>query len=247
MLKEAIEKIQEMAKEAWKPEQVELDPKRRHGALLTRDGIEVYEHPQPVRHHSVQSLDSLVEICKLAGAKSIWHNEVAIIAVLSEDRRDQAVLSLTKTTDFRAVEGLRGKISRMQQKPFIDCLTYMLGIDKVVVQPFRRLDWRGSQAAHGTSDFGSSKMGKEIEATVLGIDTLPSEIIVQTKMFRENVGQGVLDLRCAVDIDPQAMTLAIVPDEQDLDAVIEAVQCRIRQAIVDKLQDETVGVYYGSP
>jgi hypothetical protein len=249
MLKEAIEKIQELTQEAWKPQPILFDAKFRHGALLTKDGVEFYQNPDPLKRHSLRCLADLIEICMdgSVNTKSIWHNEVAIIGILSEDGRDQAVLPLTKTTDFAAIEALRGKFERMQQKRFVDFSSYTLGLDKVLVQPFRRLDWRGSNGAQGVAEFGASKMGKQIEATVMGIETLPETLILSTKMYRENVGQGEIEIRCTVDIEPLQQTIALVPDEKDLDVAIEAMQARIEKAILEELDGHPIGVYYGSP
>jgi len=247
MLKEAIQKIQELAEAAWKPQLIEVDLCHRHGACLTRDGVDVFENPVAAVQHCVKTLEDLVDICKRWGAASIWHNEQGIVGLLSPDRRDRAVLPLTKTTDFAAVENLRGKIQRMPQKHFVDFLAYTLNLDKAIVAPFRRLDWRGSNGAQGVTEFGGSKMGKQIEATVLGIDTLPETLIIPTRMYRENVGQGMVQIRCLVDIDPMAQTLALVPDERDLDAVIEAVQACIGSRIRDLLGVDSTAVYYGTP
>jgi len=247
MLKEAIEKIEELASAAWKPQVMEPALCARFGACLTKDGVEFYENPPaPVAHH-LKSLADLVAVCLEANAKAIWHDTLAIIGVWGDDLRDRVTLPLTKTTDFAAIEALRGRIERMPQKRFVDFLAYTLGVEKTVIQPFRRLDWHGQQGAIGVAEFGASKMGKQIEATVLGIDSLPQTIILDTKMYRENVGQGTITIRCEVDIEPTGQTLAIVPDEKDLDVAIEAVQARIEAAILDLRGSHMMGVYYGSP
>lgn len=247
MLKEAIDKIEQLAQAAWKPHTVEPTLESRFGAFLTKDGVEFYEKPPaPVAHH-LKSLTDLVAVCVEAKAKAIWHDTAAIIGVWGDDLRDRVTLPLTKTTDFAAIEALRGRIARMGQKQFVDFLAYTLGVDKTVIQPFRRLDWHGQQGATGVAEFGASKMGKQIEATVLGIDSLPQTIILDTKMYRENVGQGTIAIRCEVDIEPSGQTLALVPDEKDLDVAIEAVQARIEAAILDLRGADRMGVYYGHP
>lgn len=251
MLTEAIQKIVHLADEARKPIVEPVPHDTRHVRVLLNERVEFVEIPPPPLDNVVYSLDALVGVIRDTkggnGLAGVWHSDAAITAQFlnpsNEDRRDRVSLPLTYTPGFHKILELAARPCRLDQATFLRLLRFTLGVDPAVVALFRKMDWSSSAAASGNVTFGASRMGKSIEAEVQGMDQLPEEILVATRVFIERLGQPTARVRCWVDLDVHAQSIALVPDQES----IEEARDLMHDYLQTVLSKELESVYYGTP
>jgi len=175
----------------------------------------------------------------------LWHGPGRIVLVFDdEDRRDQAFFHLAYSRQYLILKRLAETVTPMDQLNFVRMLRIELNVEQVLIAPFRRLDWRSSEAASGVVERGTDRMGRSIAAECDGVDRLPDELLISLPVY---VTPGVdwrVSVRCMLEVDAMAQRMILRPLPGELETAEAIIHQRIGEAL---RQAEGIPVYYGSP
>ena len=254
MIEKALQFLVKTAQAATAPTLVcEDDRTARYDAGGT---IVVVPKAPALANHHVRSLEDLVAVVLAfdeyygePSRWSVWHAPDQVIGVFDNgDRRDVVRFRLTFAESFAALVALECEKPVYIQSDFIHLLDVILGVDKAIIAPFRKLDWRTQIQASGEVAAGRDRMGKEITAEVAGVSALPNDLLIQTAVYREKGERCLLPMgvRCVIRTHPANERIAIRPVPGEIDTAIELAQGSIRQRL-EELLPEGAAIFYGSP
>jgi len=209
------------------------------------------ERPPTNREHVAKSIEDLAALTDRFAAEDafpvVWHDaDVAVLVVDDCDRRDRIALPLMLSPQWRRLCELAAECQPMEQAAFIDLLRIDLAQPADAVAVFRRVTWKTGANTGGDLAHGNEKLGKEIMAAVTGAEDLPEEIRVVVPVYASGGPRAPVTIRCAIKLDPNRGTFALVPFPGELPLAMDMIQVALATTLRAMLP-ESVPVYYGMP
>lgn len=252
MLAEFVAKIAALAAEGHKP--VELpspDPLTRR--LLVGGEVQEVRIAPPPRGHHAHTLDALIAYAEGHAAGSgtpavAWYDEDEVVLVLDDDgpRASRAVLELEKTTTYILILGLT-HARPLGHKEFLRLLRVDLSgalpagalLDRV-----RRIDFESGQVTRARVGRADESLGREVTAKVMATDDLPEHVTLSCRVWRGLPYEA--SVVCAVEVDPHAATLALVPLPDALERAVDLAMASLGDDLSGRLP-ASIPAYRGRP
>lgn len=255
MLKEALQLLQETAREAVEPHVIsDIKTDGRYTFVFNGKEIQRIDVPPATRCHAVHTLDDLIRYTLRVAPDShpvVWHGERSVILVIDDqDRRDRVAFPLTRSEKFSVMVDLAEKKPHFNQADFIKLLRYRLGLDNTkVVSRFRKLQWQNSADASSHISHGDARLGKNITEKVQGVDELPEELDIPIPVYAQSGERDEYIVRCGIEIDARNQCFQLIPLPDELIRILDLSQASIRERLESALArgDVQVPIYYGSP
>jgi hypothetical protein len=227
MIKEAIDRLVQLAAVSMQPTLLQLDERTK---ILACGGKTERIAMEPNRAHRLEVLSDLIAAAKYEnvegdGAPVIFYSLSAV--VLLPDRtnyRDRYVMLLRQSPEYAMLRALSEELTWFDQRGFIRLLAHELQVDKTRIMCWRKLDWRSGVVTVGEVAHGKDRLGREIAAQVTATSDLPEEIVLSIPIFDNSHLRNEHTIICDVEIDAQQQKLALMPRRSDLNA---AVNCQL--------------------
>lgn len=244
---EALRLLLTTAQQAITPIEVETGDVRSKTWL---SGSDLIHEPVPpaVRKSEVYSLDDLIAVAKSSMVVNpvIWHSPLRVVLVLDDtDRRDVVQFNLQFSRPFEQMIALDKGVIWQDQRAFVFMLRTTLQVDSCRVAPFRRLDWEQIKASVGDIQPGKDRLGSSIQASAKGAGELPEDMLFSVPIYDNQAERQTYSIRCAVEINPFELKLALIPFTGEISLTIDAAQQSLRERLEAALGD--IPVYYGVP
>ncbi len=260
MLKEAIDVIALMARQAAEPKRVESsDP--RSLALVTFDGnVTKVPIPVPPRNHKVESLEDLIELAQRFGGEQlsdtrvaypvVWYNAAQVVLVIDDDghRLETATLDLVESDVFKKVRELR-QGAWYVQKDFVRLLKiHLVGTlpDVDLLNTVRRLKFENGTVTTGELKKNRESMGREITAAVSAEGEIPDFVRLVVPVFKVYDLKATYPVNCTVEVDVQDGRLRLMPFPDEVERVWHLALTAIEERLAYGLP-EAVPHYLGAP
>ena len=256
MIQEAIQKIEELVKAGTKPVAFHPDCEPSHMYWLCHDGkaeqIEAIVSPRADRVFSLEALATLLVRCRAVdGEPVVYVGRGSVTAVVNDNgsRRERLKLDLPSSSEFETLVKMGSDRESADQGEFVNQLRIDLAgcIEPDIIELFRQIRATGDSEASGEIATGRESMGRRIRAEVqAGGRSIPDEIEVAVYVYRDLASSEYrMKLSCAVVVNCQEMTFALIPKAGEL----ERVQRETDQYIVGDLQNRLPGtcVLLGRP
>lgn len=180
-------------------------------------------------HWHSEKIASPIELEKMLIARKkdfvdpvIFYDELNVSLVYDlATRRDFINCPLVQSTQFKEIARVSSK--PMPQKDFIRLLRVIFRgclADSSILNNFRNIQWSASENGGSDIQHGRESLGRQITASVQGIQTIPEEITLTIPLF-ENHG-FLSSIECAIDISVESRSFAITPFPQQLHHAMEA-------------------------
>lgn len=143
--------------------------------------------------------------------------------------RETAIIEIPWSQPLRELLSLQvapgGEAVRMSPSVFVDFLGRRLsrGVPREAIAPFRRIDFARLQKTQTVSERGNESLGRSIEATVQGVESLPDSVFATIPLLAEADGP-VVTFRIRVDIDAAGGSLIPSIDESEFVAAMVAIR-----------------------
>lgn len=239
MIAEAIEKVEELARQALRLRDLKIGDTR--SIFYDRQGeIVAHKLRTPNRRHTVDSIESFaaaVEEYAVAEGASVWVNTSAVVAII-DDRfdsyRDETVtLPIQKSACFAVL----ARQNWCEQKTLVDTLRHDLAGATIgpanTLSVLRNLKFSTNSELTGKLTNSSAAMGKSVESQVTGEAALPESVSVEFHPFPSLAGEvdrQVL-VMCTLFTDPARGLLKLAPQQGELEkATVEAAKA-LREAV----------------
>jgi hypothetical protein len=251
MLTEFLKLIQDTAVKAAGAHIIKVDDPRNVHYAAQDGGVNAIDVPPPDRNHSLQSVDSLLELAHANPEGAVWHNEMQVIVVLDQgDRREFATLRLLKSSPFAILEKIAagdtgGKA--FTQQALVRLLRHDLrnaGVEHVL-SVVRRIDFKRTGATKGTVEHGRESMGRSVEMEVQGASDIPEFFQATIPVYRTPGAVFHKTVYCTLEIDLASERFVVLPDADSLAEAVHDSQSDLHEALTDELA--AIPVYYGSP
>ena len=253
MLKDALDHYTQLARQSAAPQTIDLaDPRKKHVVI---DAVPVaLDVPPPLRSHTVDTLDDLIQYAHRAAAAAksegsvvVWHNPQRVTLLCDDaDRRDTVSLILDTSRQWDFIAARENEYLWRDQRTFIRELRSELGMEPPAITLFRRLTW--SAGVRDDSDISTTRdrMGRAVDAAVTGTEDLPEELQLDLPIYDTPGERAVYTVRVLLEIDHQAQRLALRPAPGELRARLHVHQEDLRARLEEGLPD-TVPAFYGQP
>lgn len=254
MIEEALTYLTDMVRDATKPFPIEPDDPRKHRYSIGGDLVTV-DVPIPARDHDPDSLADLVQLANRFAKKgqvAVWYDHDEVILVIDDDghRIETSTLSLVYTEVWKRLVDLARSKPWFEQKPFVRLLNIDLHgtMDPVtLLNKVRKIKFDNGVIVKGEVSRQKESLTRDIraEATSDGAE-LPEFVILDVPML-SNYGEDLrLSVKCAVEVEPSAGALRLmpVPDE------VRRVQNQVIRDLGERLSaglDEGISFYVGKP
>lgn len=153
---------------------------------------------------------------------AIFYNENTIVlAYDADDRRDVAVCKLVASEQWATLVRIGGKhvaqdeLVRLLRIVFRGCLS-----DNRLLALIREIKWAIDTGGGNSVQHGRESMGKQIVATVQGVDAIPEETSITIPVFDNHTFRAKIDV--AIDINVRNQTFALIPFPQELHNAMES-------------------------
>lgn len=215
MIREAIEKLEELYGEASGFRVLNLDERRM---LVARgDEIREIEQSPPLRSPGLSSVSSLVAMAERCERPAVYFSHTRAELVLDrEDRRELAVLDFETTQRWAAVWGLRNGLS-FTPRDAVKFLRFDLhSVAPALLAGLRKVDFKRASEGRSQVEHGRESLGRSVEAAVQNIEAIPEEVEVEVPMF---LTDGLDDLvqrvwiGVYIDLDAERIELRTLSDE----------------------------------
>ena len=255
---ETVELIQRKAVEASKAQVLNVPRDPEHVVRFTTpDGKIVTEEVKPKsRLGTFRDLKSLINFAKNlkegihkdGDSPVIWMDKRSILLVLDDvTRRSKIELSLLYTDQFDDV--INNAQYERSHKDFLRFLKINLAgalpENSTLVHSLGKLTWKKTEQGESVVSHGSASMGNAINSAIQGLDVLPEEVVLKTRIFDVPDITYEEEITCALDIDEDAKTFRLVPLPGERSRVVDAVCNSIFYELGSELGD--IPIYNGSP
>lgn len=253
MLADFVNKLTELAKKSSAAEVVQIPGDARRVLLRTGEKFQFEDVPAPDRKIALRGLDDIVELCQdkaIAPAPEIYHSSDAIRVVLNrEDRREVAVMQLTKSERFESMVGLRSGRSFNVKDAIrflrVDLHSTGQGVGELIAG-LRRVDFSRQSGTQRTTEHGRETLGRQVESAIQQTDRVPEDFKVSVPVFTNPGLKGITcTMRCAVDIDLDNEKIVISTLADEVQGALDGAQKDIHDALVKALPE--VPVLNGTP
>jgi hypothetical protein len=168
-------------------------------------------------------------IGELRSGSQIMGDEDDIVPPGSVVFRETAIVEIPWSQPLRELLSLQVapgcEAIRMSASGFVDFLSRRLcrGVPREAIAPFRRIDFARLQKTQTVSERGNESLGRSIEATVQGVESLPDSVFATIPLLAEADGP-TMTFRIRVDID--AAGGALIPSIDEAEVVMAMVSIR---------------------
>lgn len=240
MLLELFQGIVDLARKGQEPQPlavttVDGEPNKRY--ITKPDGtVDTLEVPPAERNHRSTGLDSFIEACQHYGESgTVWHNQNKCVLVTDDNKRREFVtLELEAHPRWQKLHGeIRGN-----QKAFIAMLKKELddSLPDGLISSLRTVECRRSSDGTRTIDHGAESLGRSVEATVQGRETIPEYINVNLPVYKTAGLSGYrVPVRCSLDIDVENEQFSLTPISGELDQAMVETQRHITDVLSGEL------------
>lgn len=253
MLADFVDKLTELAKKAHGAEALQIPGDSRRVLVRQGDEFAFEDIPAPDRKITLRGIDDIVELCRdktIAPAPEVYHSGDAIRVVLNrEDRREVAVMALTKSERFESMVALR-KGTSFSVKDAIRFLRVDLhssgqGVGELIAG-LRRVDFSRSSGTQRTTEHGRETLGRQVEAAIQQTDRVPEDFKATVPVFTNPGLKGITcTLRCAINIDLDNEKIEISTLADEIQGALDGAQKDIHDMLVAALVD--VPILNGTP
>lgn len=254
MLAEFVSKLSELAVKAAGPQLMTVDAEPDHVYVLPKaDGTVVKHHAEPSpRDHKALSPEALAEYVNSGrgniGLQGVWYSRAGVVALLSEDRRERITFALALSAQLQTLQGLESKRQPMAQGAFVKLLRIQLHDCLSLCPDFlpsvRSARFAKSDQGVATVGHGKASMGRTVEAAWEGQAATPETVPLSVPIFY-NLRVTPQTIACAVDIDPGAETLCLIPLAGEIERAVQAAEAKLGERLAE-LCGETL-LIYGTP
>lgn len=156
-------------------------------------------------------------------------DEDGIVPTGSVVFRETALVEIPWSQPLRELLSLQvapgAEAVRMLASAFVDFLGRRLcrGVPREAIAPFRRIDFARLQKTQTVSERGNESLGRSIEATVQGVESLPDSVSATIPLLAEADGP-VMTFRIRVDIDAAGGSLIPSIDESEVVAAMVSIR-----------------------
>lgn len=245
MLKEAIEAIKEMSREADAGTLLPVKSVRRKSLLIHHGTHEWLDNDPPTRQHKVESLDSLIAIAtRFKETCSIWHAENAVSVMIDDQWRDDEVtFILEKSSAWHAAMKLKEPraqgelidLCRMELKDVV------MESHPELIALFKNVKFKRRDESGAVIDHGRESLGRELEQQVTGTDKLPEEISLMLRPYVAVESESAVRFAMKISYQQEKFSFRSVGD--DVSNAIDAAQ----NVMAERFEGVTDKVYYGTP
>lgn len=238
MLKEAIDRIAELGVQSSGIEVKHLC-NRTH---LVRKGhaFETVEFDAPERCYIALDCDSFVKtVAKLGEDPLVMIDSGAALAVLDEENhKGKALLNLEPSRAMKALVAIgaptdQKKLIAFLREELADC------IEPRFLAIVRRLDFTRRNDGKSHVIHGRESLGKEVEAAVQSSEgELPEGVLVTLPAWTDIGFNSVIQLRCAVSVDPVSEKIWIRPMGEELEMNMCELRNKLRAFLFAKFEEE---------
>lgn len=244
MIKEAIEAVQKLTKDSLEVTIIPVPGRGDKAILNVRGEAKEISISPPARSHCIGSLESFCEAIATWGDEcKVFVNDKQAVAVLRdvEDRRDTLTMPLKLHPQFAFVKTMKGQ---QQQKQIVRWLRHDLAgcVPEGLVSIFRVLEFKRSNDGSSRTEHGRESLGRSVEAAVNNAENIP-ETFNLTVPVLDIAFSTAEPIRCSVDIDVAAGTIAIDPVPGQLEQAMRNAIENIGKYIA---KQASVGVFSGS-
>lgn len=246
---ESLKLIQDTAQQAQKAIVLpELSTDGRKAFVQQGNEIKEFVLPPPRRRHTVNLLADLIAYAlRTENAKPVvWHGQQGVVLIPDDgDRRDLVVFPLTLSSRYSCLAKLAKEPQAMNQQKFCRLLRRDLGIEAVIVQQFRKLDWKDGSGGSSEVTPTNLRVSKSIVAEVQGVAELPEELTVPSPVYVESGERDEYNVQCSIEIDVQNQAFMFGPLPDELSRIVDLHQANIRKRLEAALG--TIPIYNGTP
>lgn len=229
MLAEFVQRIEELAKAATRPELI--GEGAREVLYLLPSGepirVDIPKRPWAEKVASLAGLAAAMEVCKPSEGAYLRVAEGAVSYFASSDKIDGARFGFSET---EARESL-GRLATGKSFGVKELRLFLRKLGATEHIPaFERIDWRAQSHGSAHAAHGADSLGTSVERAVQGADKIPEELAIEFRPYSDPDLSGLTAVaRILVDIDMEGGKVVLHLDN-DRFAVAMAV---VRSAVVE--------------
>jgi hypothetical protein len=222
-----------------------------HRALIQKpDGKCEWQDLEPTaRAHTASDLSTVIQFAEEnKDACRVWISEALVCCVLDDEtRRDRVTLELERSGQVKILSGVSGTnfgqrdIILFLRTNFSDCMGPCVGL----LNSLRVLKFVNNAGGESTVQQGKVSIGRAIEQSVTGADSIPEEVTFDVPMYAAGF-TCFESIRLAVDIDTQTQKFKLIPLAGEIDRAYERSQEKMRKHLIENLP-KGVKVCVGNP
>lgn len=263
MIAEAISRIAELSKNeaevrlaAALPRFVNTPDPRKQLLIQKDTEPEEWEKQPDPRNHWVESVDQFPTILQASSTHwkmadvVTWYNEDGVVAVLDDSGLRESIVrcQLRKSEEWEwIVNSGRRKSPKELVKVFRTILCDSLDEHTLgeLIATFRKITFKSGKTVKTELGHGRESMGAEILGDVSSeYSAIPEELLLKVRVFDDRALPHRALIRCAVEIDPHACEIDLLPAKADLIRAVEEVLDDLHQLLT---HDSTHPVIFGLP
>jgi len=247
MIREAIELIQDTAKDAAGVSVTAIPGDPRSVIVQLGSAYEYRPIPPAVRNHTILGIDDFIEAVKRWGAKGVvFHSPAKIVLVVDDaDRRDVATMNLVESETFTFMRTV-GR-SNMDHRTMVNVLKNQLR-DHVIdslLPAVRKLDVSASNKQTAEISHGRERGTREFAADLVGASQIPEVLNVTASVYSNAGLRQSYTIKCSLDVAIPQLEFSLKPLPDELDIAVENAQSEIHQILEGAL--DGIAVLYGQP
>jgi hypothetical protein len=255
MIAEGIQAVKSLVESATTPRKIDI-PDPRNATYVVAGNVQSFEVPPAPRSHTVGGVAEIVSLANRFKSEdltpAVWYDAERVVLVIddAEHRVEHATLILETSDVWNVIVGLRKSESWLEPKAFVHLLRVKLArtLDPTaLLNAVRALKFEAGQVTTAVVKRANESWGKEINAKASSdAGALPEEVALSAPVYK-TLGQTERYLvMCAVEIDPAAARLQLLPLPDEIERVQQMAVTRIGQELADTLTDE-IPCYQGKP
>ena len=247
----ALELAIKTAQDAVRKPIVHCDKLPRHDYYrqLPDGTLVLEESPREPLSYQVEDLSDFAKAVKQFrdGKATVFCGPGSIEAVLDEGEkgRERLHFGLCHTSEFLTLKRLAANRHGLQQGEFLNLLRIDLAqcVSPDVITQLRAVKFKKSSEGIAKVEHGNQAISTGIKQSImLEAGAPPEEICVTLRVYVELPETRLV--RCAVDLDVEAMAFRLIPLSGELDTAEREVQCNTRDQLRELL-GEAAEVYCG--
>lgn len=254
MLKEFVQKIQDLAQAALRPQLLEVPGQAKDTATFALPSgelktVTLASDPPSYKAASLKTLVALAQEANQHNDASIWYGRHAVIAILEQQyRRQRATYRLETTPQLDYLVSLEASSHWLDQKSMIRALRVNLAgcCHHSLLFAIRSVKWRTSDEGKTEVQHGKASLGRAIQSELTGSDSIPEEITLDVPLWK-GLGATLYQIHCSFEIEPSTQRFCLQPFPGQIEAALLQAEVELGDTIVALLQGAEVPVYHGSP
>jgi hypothetical protein len=250
MLKDALDRVVELARMSPMPTVVELakEPPHRYG-LAENGKLQIIDAAPLPRNHKLLSLEAVADwavrfLTAAEGPCVIWYSRKAVAVVEDLYRRDRGTYELRLSHPLLKLMALERQGAGMTQKAMVKFLRVdmagCLGAAGNFLEQVRKVVFRTCGESAGLVQHGKASLGKSIMAELQGAEAVPELVVFDVPCF-DNLYLPSQQVAVAVDIDAATETFSLTPLPGTIELALRAGEERIACRVAELLGEHMGG------